>query len=349
MYARLNNIKASATIGDVMKEMVQILTGAISSASALQIFDPNSSVLIVTTPSNWILEYPAVLSSTSNVFILSSTCVTTNKKKYLRILAKGTGTNQPFIEPSGGTANVYSLVASATTTVGIEMVGLRSFDSGTGAVQNSTYYHYSSEGYFPSASGVLYLSASSRHALMHTNADAPTTKVTTWGIFECPENNVTTQKNLVPVLVYRGYGSAETASTTGRDTAAAAIKSIVQCPDGYVLSTNTGNQLLSMDTSITSAAISTFGFAGGWNSTAETIPFDGIVASPQRNTPIRDLFSYDIIRSHALYNASSLTKVYSTLSSTTRNLNTFNQTYTINGQLYEMLRVSTGGFLIPRS
>lgn len=347
MYARLSQtIKSTATIGDVMKEIVQILTGAISSTSALQVFDASTSVIISTTATNWVLEYPAVLSSTSNVFILSSQCVTTGKKKYVRLLAKGTGTNQPFIEPLGGSANVYGLVASATTTVGIEMHSLKAFDSGTGAVSNATYFHYSSEGYFPGISGALYLSASARHVLMHTNSDSYATKVTTWALFECPENITTTTKNLVPVLYYRGYGSAETASTTGRDTAGVAIKSIVQTPDGYTISNNTGGQLLSMDTAITSAAISTFGFAGAWNPPATAPVFDKIV-SGARNITLRDLFVFDIIRGFSLYNASSLTKVYSNPVFGT--MNTGLQNFTIDGVTYDYLRVSYGALLIPKA
>lgn len=296
MYAKLT-AASGASIGGLLQELAKVCTGTISNAASLVSFDPVKSSIISTTATNWTLAYPTSFTANTNVYVLQSQCVDTGKYKYARLMVKGTGTNQPFVEPTGGTANVYTLTTS--TTIYLEMGGATAVNTGTGAVTNPTYYHQSNEGPVL-GSGSLYISASARHLFMYSD----TATINTFLVAEYPETSITTSQTLTPMIAYRGRGSALTVTTTSRETAAAPGYSVAQIPAGYWVA-NTTSTLQSIDAS---TSFNTFEFTQTY--TAARAPADRFpTRTAARQMMSRDLVYYDILRSHNFINASTLTGI----------------------------------------
>jgi hypothetical protein len=297
MYAKLIPL-SGATIGNLLQELAKICTGNITSAGSLTAFDSANSEIVSTVPTNWTLAYPTAFTANTNTYVLQSQCVATSKYKYARLMVKGTGTNQPFVEPTGGTANVYTLTTAAT--IYLEMDGATAVDTGTGAVTNATYYHQSNEGHILNTSGFLYVSASARHLLIYSD----NATIDTFLVAEYPETAVTTGKNLTPMIAYRGRGGAITVTTTSRETVAAPSYSVAQIPNGYWAANNTST-LQSIDAS---TSFNTFEFTQTY--TGSRLPADRApLGNTGRQMIARDLVYYDISRSHNFINVSTLTNI----------------------------------------
>ncbi len=339
MYAKLAvKIGTTPTVGAILQEVVQVCTGTISDTANLTVFDTAGSEIISTTATNWQLFYPAAFTANTNVYILRSQCVTTSKYKYARFVAKGTATNEPFTEPLGGNANVYSKTTYTNTF--IEMDSCATANASTGAVTNATYYHQSNEGYTP-GSRTLYLSASARHLLMYSQYDASTNIICTFGVFEYPETNITSSKTLVPVIAYRGRGGALTVTTTSRETAAAPGYSVIQVPNGYTANT-AAYSLLGLDAT---TAFNTFEFAQTY--TGSNMNGDrAFTKTLVRQQIPRDLVFYDIARSHNFINASTLSNVFYLPSVTT---STVDSTYTAGNVTYAAFPTVGSTILAPRA
>lgn len=337
MYARLTPL-SGATIGNLLQELAKVCTGAITDASSLSAFDPLSSQIITTISTNWTLAYPTTFTANTNVYVLKSQCVNTGKYKYARLLAKGTGTNQPFVEPIGGNANVYSLTTS--TSVYLEMDGATAVNTSTGAATNPTYYHQSNEGVI-FGTGSLFISASSRHLLLHSDSAT----IDTFFVAEYPETALTTAKNLTPMVTYRGQGGAITVTSTSRETAAAPGYTVVQIPNGYWVANSTAG-LQSIHATGALHSFETGAVYGNFSSVEGSLRF---INAPtiDRQILTRDLFYYDTARNHNFINATTLSNIryISGASSVT----TSSTTYTFNGLTYVSLPTTNTTFLVPRA
>ena len=341
MYAKLA-VKAGTTptIGAILQEIAKVATGTISNVANLAVFDTVNSEIITTTATNWTLYYPASFTANTNVYILRSQCVTGTKYKYARFMAKGTATNEPFVEPTGGTANVYTKTVYTNTY--IEMDSCTTANVSTGAVTNATYYHQSNEGYTP-GSRTLYLSASSRHCLMYSEYNSSTNIICTFAVFEHPETNITSSKALIPVITYRGRGAALTVTTTSRETAVAPGYSVIQIPDGYTANT-AAFSLLGLDAT---TAFNTFDFNQTY--TASSLPPDrALTGSVTRQMIPRDLIYYDTARSHNFINATTLSNI-AYLTDVT-NMASIDSRYTIGSTTYAVQPLmGPSGLLVPRT
>lgn len=348
MFARLVPRSSTAnTIAEMMQEMVKVYTGNITTAGQLTAFDSSKSYIITTTPTNWSLIYPSVVTSNSNVYIMRSLCVDTNKYKYARIICKGTATNEPWVEPTGGTANPNQ--QRTYTNRYIEIDSCTSVNTTTATVTNSTYKHQGAEGYVP-FSRDLVLSASNTHLAMYSLYDLTSNFVPLFGVFEYPETNITTSQNLIPVVTYRGRGSGLRLLTTALETGPASGNSVVQIPDGYNAVTNTKSlQTIDANTSPFS-----FDFSTTYTSAAQP----GDRHASQTNTYARqisgkDLFFYDMFRSHNFINATTLTNVayipnqnsVSQMSQSTVDATT----YTYTGNTYCALPLVSSIILFPET
>ncbi len=338
MYAKLTPLSGS-TIGNLLQELARVCTGNITSAGSLTAFDSSKSEIINTIPTNWTLAYPTAFTANTNTYVLESQCVTTSKYKYARLMVKSTGTNQPFVEPLGGNANVYTLTTSST--VYLEMNGATAVNTGTGAVTNPTYYHQSNEGHILNATGAVYVSASARHLFIHSDSAT----IDTFFVAEYPETAVTTSKNLAPMIIYRGRGGAITVTTTSRETAAAPGYSVVQIPNGYWAANNT----TTLQSIHATNALHSFETGAVYNSYSDIEPnlrFIG-AAPTERKVLTRDFFYYDTSRNHNFINATILSNIrYIAGASTVSSSDT---TYTYNGVIYASLPSTNTIFLVPKA
>lgn len=336
MYARLTPT-SGATIGNLLQELARVCAGNITSTSGLSAFNPAGSEIVNTVATNWTLSFPTSYTANTNVYVLQSQCVNTSKIKYARLMVKGTGTNQPFVEPTGGTANVFTLTTSST--IYLEMNGATGVNTSTGAVTNPTYYHQSNEGHILDAAGTIYVSASARHLLIYSSTAA----VDLFFVAEHPETALTTSKSLIPIITYRGRGGALTITTTSRETAAAASNSVAQIPTGFLVSNNT-TSLQSID-SINS--FNTFDFTQTY--TGSRLPPDRAqTGTTARQMIARDLVYYDSSRNHHFINASQLTNIRylpDTASTTTLDITR----YTSGGTEYVPLPLLTSVLLVPKA
>jgi hypothetical protein len=343
MYAKLVVRTGTAnTIAEMMQEMANVITGSVTTNSQLSVFDSVNSTITTTTPTNWSLIYPSVVTSNSNVYIFRSQCVNTSKYKYARLICKGTATNEPWVEPTGGTANPNQQRTYAARYV--EMDSCTSANTTTAVVTNSTYKHQSNEGYIP-FSQTLYISASARHLAMYSQYNSSTNIICAFGIFEHPETNITTGKNLIPVVTYRGRGAALTVTTTSLETAAAPGNSVMQVPDGYTSSTNT-KSLLGID-ALTSPH--SFDFGQTFIASASD-PGTRILSQANtylRQFPGKDLFFYDINRSQNFINASSLSNVYYIPNGASTS--SIGSLYTYGSNTYISLPLTSSTILFPNS
>lgn len=336
MYAKLV-AKSGVTIGSLLQELAKVCTGTINNAASLAAFDPAASQIIGDIPTNWTLSYPTSFTATTNVYVLASQCVNTGKYKYARFVVKSTGTNQPFVEPTGGTANVYTLTTAST--VYLEMNGATAVNTATGAVTNPTYYHQSNEGHILSANSTLYVSASARHLLIHSD----NATIDTFFVAEYPETAVTTSKNLTPMVTYRGRGTAFTVTTTSRETLAAPGYSVVQIPNGYWAANNT-TTLQSIDST---TSLNTFDFTQTY--TGSRLSSEKIfLGSNTRQTIARDLVYYDSSRNHNFINASALTDVrYLPNMASVTSVDT--STYISGNTTYVCFPMVTSVLLVPKA
>lgn len=341
MFAKLSvKLGTTPNIGSIMQEIARVATGTISSTANLAVFDSAGSEIITTVATNWQLVYPAAFTANTNVYVLRSQCVNTGKYKYARFVAKGTGTNESFVEPLGGNANVYSKTTYTNTF--LEMDSCTAVNTSTGAVTNATYYHQTNEGYTP-GSRTLYLSASARHLMMYSEYNASTNIICTFGVFEYPETNITTSKNLIPAVAYRGRGLALTATTTSRETAAAPGYSVIQVPDGYTANT-AAFSLLGLDAT---TSFNTFEFNQTYTSSA-TPPDRVPSGSSARQMIVRDLIYYDTARSHNFINATTLSNISYIPDATT--ISSIDSRYTIGNTVYATLPLAgSSSLLIPRT
>lgn len=340
MYAKLSVRQGTTpTIGAIMQEIAQVCTGTISSAANLVVFDSAGSEIITTVATNWELVFPTAFTANTNVYVLRSQCVNTGKYKFARLLAKGTAVNEPFVENTGGTANVF--VKTSYTNTFIEMNSCTAVNTSTGAVTNPTYYHQSNEGYTP-GSRTLYLSASARHLVMYSEYNASTNIICLFGVFEHPETNVTSSKNLIPAVAYRGRGGALVATTTSRETAAAPGNSVLQIPNGYTANT-AAISLLGIDAT---TSFNTFEFTQTYTGSRHA-PIRALTRSQTRQMFARDLIFYDIARSHNFINASVLSNV--TYITNTSTISTIDSLYTAGNVTYAALPLITGSLLVPKA
>lgn len=338
MYAKLTPL-SGATIGNLLQELAKVCTGAISSTSTLTAFDSSKSEIINTVATNWTLAYPTSFTANTNVYVLQSQCVNTGKYKYARFMVKGTGTNQPFVEPTGGTANVYTLTTAAT--IYLEMDGATAVDTVTGAVTNPTYYHQSNEGHILNATGTLYVSASARHILIHSD----NTAIDTFFVAEYPETAVTTGKNLTPMITYRGRGGAITVTTTSRETAAAPGYSVVQIPNGYWAANNT-TTLQSIHATNALHSFETGAVYNTFSTIDSNMRFLGAAPYPRRIL-VNDFIYYDTSRNHNFINATTLTNVGYIAGA--GSFTTSDTTYTFGNVTYAALPSTNTVFIVPKS
>lgn len=338
MYAKLTPL-SGATIGNLLQELARVCTGAITNVNTLTAFDSSKSVIISTIPTNWTLAYPTSFTANTNVYVLQSQCVVTSKIKYARFMVKGTGTNQPFVEPTGGTANVYTLTTSST--VYLEMNGATAVDTSTGTVTNPTYYHQSNEGHILNTSGSIYISASARHLFMHSD----TATIDTFFVAEYPETAVTTSKLLTPMITYRGRGGAITVTTTSRETAAAPGSTVVQIPNGY-WAANNATTIQSIHATNALHSFETGAVYNNFTDTDPTMRFAG--TSPgQRRFLTRDFFYYDTSRNHNFINATTLSNIRYIAGAST--ITTIDTTYTFNGVTHIAMPSTNTVFIVPRA
>jgi len=343
MYAKLVVRSGTAnTIAEMMQEMANVITGSVTTASQLSVFDGVNSTIINTTPTNWSLIYPAAVTSNSNVYIFRSQCVNTSKYKYARLICKGTAANEPWVEPTGGTANPNQQRTYAARYV--EMDSCTSANTTTAVVTNPTYKHQSNEGYIP-FSQTLHVSASARHLAIYSQYNASTNIICTFGVFEYPETNITTGNNLIPAVVYRGRGAALTVTTTALETSAAPGYSVMQVPDGYTASTNT-KSLQTID-----ALTSPHSFDFGQTYVASAAqPGDRYFSQANTNLrqmPGKDLFFYDLNRSHNFINATNLTNVSYVPNG--GSLSPIESTFTYGSNTYVSLPLTFSSLLFPKS
>lgn len=338
MYAKLIP-QSGVTIGNLLQELARICTGNITSAGSLTAFDPSKSEIINTIPTNWTLAYPTAFTSNTNTYVLQSQCVTTSKYKYARLLIKGTGANFTFVEPTGGTANAYTLTTA--TPVYLELNGATAVDTGTGAVTNPTYYHQSNEGHILNATGTIYVSASARHLLIHSD----TATIDTFFVAEYPETPVTTSKNLAPMITYRGRGGAITVTTTSRETAAAPGATVVQIPNGYWAANNT----TTLQSIHATNALHSFETGAVYSSFSDIEPNLRFInaASTERKVLTRDFFYYDTTRNHNFINATILSNIRYIAGALT--VSSSDTTYTYNGVIYASLPSTNTIFLVPKA
>lgn len=295
----------SSTLGQIVREIVQVCTGQITATSQLQIFDKSTSFITNTVASNWQLVFPTALTDASNVFVMRSACVNASKFKYARFILKGTGGNETFTEPKGGTANVYA--KSDLTTVNVEMVGCTSVNTTSGYIKNSSYYHATSEGFKP-GSYDIYISASSRHLLIYTEYNSTSNKVPLFAIFEHPETNITTYKNTLPVITYRGSGSTMLDTTTSRDTTNPVANNVAQAIDGYNIISGKTNVIISA-ASVSEDRPSTFDFGAYFSDSANK---DDRLPTKDEGRKIisKDFIYFDPKNGHEFKNLSTLSNVF---------------------------------------
>jgi len=330
--------------GQVLREIVYVATGYYTSATQLQVFDPVNSQIVNTVASNWQIVYPTTNKfGNSSVVVLRSQCVNSAKYKYARFVLKGTNTNEPFVEPTGGTANVFAYTNYGTLY--LEMDSCTSANTSTGAVTNATYYHQSNEGYNLNFLGntSVYLSASSRHLLMYSQYNATTNIICTMAVMEHPETNITTGANLIPAVSYRGRGAAMTVTTTSRETAAAPSYSVLQIPDGYTVSGNT-KSLLGIDAT---TSLTTFDFSQTFTTSVLTVPDRYPTGTVVRQSLARDLFFYDAARSHNFINATTLSNVFYLPNATS--INSLESAYSYSGNTYVCFPLTSSILLVPRT
>ena len=299
---------STITLGQIAREIVKVCIGQITSVDGLEVFQKETSYIINSVQPNWELIFPATITDKTNVFILRSRCVNTNKFKYARFMLKGTASNEAFVEAKGGLANVYSKVDF--TTVSIEMNSCLSVNTTSGFSRNNTYYHASQEGFKPGTSD-LYISASSRHLLMYSQYNASTNTVPLFAVMEFPENNISSSKNLIPALAYRGSGHALTESVMSRDTTSVTTpaRNVCQIPDGYLVTSGKTAAIVSIFFSSTDAKILTLDFGTTFSESLKSedrLP----LGTPERNLISRDIIFYDTKNGHYFANATTLTDVY---------------------------------------
>lgn len=225
-YAELTFNTSTPQAGQVLKAMAQVLTGetSISNLEGVGSYappggTPGISEVLNVGNETWTLEYPLSLPGagdyTLNTFTVSSTCVDTNKKKYVRFII--TSSSGAYTEPTGN-----SLHAS-TTNYCIYAQGLSAID-GSGNCTNLTWRN--SNGGLPLVDKntstiekvAIQLSWSARH--LFVTSSIPST--TYFSALEFPEPDlITYYTDAIPCLYMSGKPTTTliNATTNTTDTA----------------------------------------------------------------------------------------------------------------------------------
>lgn len=332
----------SATVLDAVREIIQVMTGSITSTSQLTVFDRATSEIAATTASNWTLDYPANLSTHSNVFILKSACATSGKFKYARILLKGTATGEAFIEPTGSAVALSA--RNVFSNVFIELTSCRTASASSAVATNPTYYHAAGEGHIVGSTPIT-ISASSRHLVLYSQYSATSNRVPLFMVLEHPENSITTSRNLIPVVTYRGSGGIITETTAFRETTttpSTPAANVAQIPDSFIIQTGTSSALTTV--SDADGFICTFDFGSAFPLSASTVDRHPL-NSPGRRLITRDLVFYNPQGGHFFINASSLSKIAYIGGS---GFYTSDSTYTSGSTTYAVLPLIASALVVPK-
>lgn len=182
-YAKLN-YSASANNAQVLYELVQVITGNITSNASLTYANVNLSVIVNTLGSgnNWTTIYGVPYSTANNAsYVLRSTCVDTSKYHFARLfaVANSVKNNMQLMSVYGDAGVSITTVTSATSST---------------SVSNESYYPESSSGMSryvikaDSGNPAIYVNWSKYHIVLYgLSGNAPGKVTAVMGTFQYPE------------------------------------------------------------------------------------------------------------------------------------------------------------------
>lgn len=193
-YAKLN-FPIDTETSNVLYDIVRVIDGTVTATNSLSYASTLNSEIVNTLGENWTVLYGTKIPGTT-AYVVTSTCVTSSKIHYVHLMNNDGVTGWNASNSMSADANcgvgLFSISGAASST-SVSNPIYYSTDPAAGDAGRSTVRTDSSNPH-------IYVHWSKHHVLLFGRNGDSTARLTFFGSFEYPENDLTTFYNTTPIV-----------------------------------------------------------------------------------------------------------------------------------------------------